>query len=570
MKKTLQITLGQFSSAGRKAVNQDFHGACMPDEPQRSTKGIVVAIADGISSSDVSQLASETAIKGFLHDYYSTSPSWSVKTAAYRVLKATNSWLYSQTRNSPYRFHKDKGYVCTFSAVIFKSTTAHIFHCGDARILRLSDGALERLTTDHRRVVDAHTSYLTRALGIHDTLELEYSRWPLNPGDVFILATDGVYEYLEPKAIIRALHPDEDLDVAAQRLVQEAYDRGSDDNLTLQIARIDALPPCQADEVQQQVQQLPPPPKLEPGSDFDGYRILRELYISSRSHVFLAETLETRQVVVIKTPAQETRHDQRYLESFLMEDWIAKRINNPHVLKGIASNTPRHYLYSVSEYIEGQTLRQWILDNPTPDLETVRTLVTQIARGLQAFHRQEMVHRDLRPDNILLDTRGTAKIIDFGATQVAGLVEAHQPSEGIAGTAQFTAPELFLGESATAQADIFSLGVITYQMLSGKLPYGNAIAKTRTRRAQSRLIYQSLQEIRTGIPGWVDHAIHKATHPDPAKRYTEVAEFVYELKNPSPQYLRLTKRPLMERDPVLFWQCVSLALLGIILIQHND
>jgi len=112
----LRISIGQHSDKGRKAANQDFHGAIVPGEPQLSLKGAAVALADGISSSNVSHIASESAVGGFLSDYYCTSETWSVKTSVHRVLAATNSWLNSQTRHTPYQYDKDKGYVCTFSA----------------------------------------------------------------------------------------------------------------------------------------------------------------------------------------------------------------------------------------------------------------------------------------------------------------------------------------------------------------------------------------------------------------------------------------------------------------------
>ena len=158
MRKHLQVSTGQYSSKGTKPINQDLHGIFIPNEPLLSSKGIAVAIADGISSSDVSQIASETAIKGFIQDYYSTSDAWSVKNSVQRVLKATNSWLYAQTRNSPYRYNKDKGYICTFSAIVFKSNTAHLFHCGDSRIFQLVGDSLEQLTEDHRHIASAETN----------------------------------------------------------------------------------------------------------------------------------------------------------------------------------------------------------------------------------------------------------------------------------------------------------------------------------------------------------------------------------------------------------------------------
>ena len=138
MSAQLTISIGQYSDKGRKQTNQDFHGALIPEEPLLSLKGIAVALADGISSSDVSQIASESAVKSFLTDYYCTSDAWSVKTSAQRVIAATNSWLHAQTRRSQYPYDKDKGYVCTFSAMVLKSTTAHIFHVGDCAHLSRS------------------------------------------------------------------------------------------------------------------------------------------------------------------------------------------------------------------------------------------------------------------------------------------------------------------------------------------------------------------------------------------------------------------------------------------------
>src|SRR6476619_5306476 len=145
MPRELKISVGQFSDRGRKETNQDFHGVLIPDEPLISLKGISIVLADGISTSKVSRVAAESAVKGFLTDYYCTSEAWSVKTSAQRVLAATNSWLHAQTRRSQHAYDQDKCYVCTLSALVIKSSTAHIFHVGDSRIYRLSGNALEQL-----------------------------------------------------------------------------------------------------------------------------------------------------------------------------------------------------------------------------------------------------------------------------------------------------------------------------------------------------------------------------------------------------------------------------------------
>ncbi|MFZ2159441.1 MAG: PP2C family serine/threonine-protein phosphatase, partial [Bradyrhizobium sp.] len=263
MSRELKISVGQHSDKGRKETNQDFHGVLIPDEPLLSLKGIAVVLADGISSSSVSRIAAESAVKGFLTDYYCTSESWSVKTSAQRVLAATNSWLHAQTRRSQYSYDKDKGYVCTLSAIVIKSTTAHIFHVGDSRIYRVSGNALEQLTTDHRVVISSQQSYLGRAIGVNPQIEIDYQAQPIEKGDVFVLATDGVYEHVSARFIAKAIRDSaEDLDQAAKIIVEQAYEQGSPDNLTVQIVRIDTSPRAEASEVFGQPSELPLPPLL--------------------------------------------------------------------------------------------------------------------------------------------------------------------------------------------------------------------------------------------------------------------------------------------------------------------
>jgi serine/threonine protein phosphatase PrpC len=576
MSRQLKINVGQYSDKGRKEINQDFHGALVPNGPQLASKGIAIALADGISSSDVSQEAAQAAVTAFLEDYYCTSDAWSVKTSAEHVLVATNSWLYSQTQQSQHRYNRERGYVCTFSGIIIKSRTAHLFHVGDARIYRLRGTALEQLTEDHRVRVSSAQSYLARAMGMDKKVEVDYQAIPLEEGELLVLATDGVYEFIDAACVAAAIEGRAgNLDLAAKAVVEEALKRGSGDNLTIQIIRIDELPTPESNEMFRQLSELPFPPQLDARMDFDGYRIVREIKGSARSHIYLAVDSETGENVVIKTPSVDLQANPAYLERFLMEEWIAKRINSPHVLKPCSQTRKRHFIYVVTEYIEGQTLAQWMIDNPKPDLPTVRGLIEQIAKGLQAFHRLEMVYQDLKPDNIMIDSTGTVKIIDFGATRVAGVMEIATPIEQInlLGSAAYAAPEYFLGENGSSRSDIFSLGVITYQILSGKLPYGVEVAKSRTKAAQKKLAYQTVLNEEREIPAWIDDAIRKAVEPNPFMRYVVLSEFVYDLHHPNNEFLNKTKPPLIERNPVIFWKSVSLllflALLGVSVVRFH-
>jgi serine/threonine protein phosphatase PrpC len=567
MSSQLKVSVGQYSDKGRKEINQDFHGIYVPEEPQLTSKGIAIALADGISSSNVSQVASEATVTGFLEDYFCTSETWSVKKSAQRVLTATNSWLYSQTQQSQYRYDKDRGYVCTLSAMIIKSTTAHVFHLGDTRVYRLRDNTLEQLTEDHRFWVSQEKSYLSRAMGINSQLEIDYEALHVDRGDIFLFVTDGIYESVNSRFMINTINDcSDDLNAAMKIIAEEAYEQGSTDNLTAQVVRIDKLPNQDVNDIYQQLTELPFPPILDARMVFDGYKIIREIHASSRSHVYLAIDGETDAQVIMKTPSIDLRDDPAYLERFLMEEWIARRINSAHVLKPCEQTRQRNYLYIITEFIDGQTLTQWMVDTPIPDLETVRGIIAQIAKGLSAFHRLEMLHQDLRPENIMIDNTGTVKIIDFGSTRVAGVEEITSPIERInlLGTAQYTAPEYLLGSAGTPRSDLFSLGVITYQMLTGKLPYGAQAAKATTKTAQNKLRYNPLPDDDRKIPAWIDGALRKAVQPDPHKRYEELSEFLFDLRHPSQTFLNKTRPPLLERDPVVFWKGISVILAMVI------
>ncbi|WP_315758510.1 MULTISPECIES: bifunctional protein-serine/threonine kinase/phosphatase [unclassified Bradyrhizobium] len=564
----LRITIGAHSDKGQKPGNQDFHGALIPDEPALSLKGIAIAIADGISSSEVSHIASESAVKSFLTDYYCTPDAWSVKTSARRVIAAANSWLYAQTRASQYAYDRDKGYVCTLSAIVIKAATAHLFHIGDCRIYRPAGHSLEQLTDDHRVIISSQQSYLGRALGVNPEVEIDYQAIRIERGDIFVLATDGVHEHVGKRFVANVLKENShDLDQAARIIVAEALAQGSADNLTIQIVRIDELGAGDAAEIPVQAEQLPPAPLLDARMIFEGYRIVREIHASSRSHIYLAIDVETELAVALKVPSIDLRGDPAYLKRFLMEDWIARRIDNPHVLKALPSTRRRDHLYVVTEFVEGQTLAQWMIDHPKADLDAIRDIIEQIAKGLQALHRKEVLHQDLRPANIMIDRTGTVKIIDFGSVRVSGVVEADPAADhdSILGTQQYTAPEYFLGEGGSEWSDQFSLGVIAYQMLTGRLPYGAQMARARTRAQFRKVRYLPASGDDQAVPLWIDGALRRAVHPMAAKRYESLSEFVFDLRHPNPAYVGDSRTPLIERNPLLFWKATT-ALLAIAVV----
>lgn len=200
-------------------------------------------------------------------------------------------------------------------------------------------------------------------------------------------------------------------------------------------------------------------------------------------------------------------------------------------------------------------------DNPQPSLHDVRGIVRQIARGLRAFHRKEMIHQDLKPENIIIDTQGTVKLIDFGSTKVAGVEEISTPVQRLSllGTQYYTAPEYLLGQPASYRSDAFSLGVISYEMITGKLPFGEKYGE----KALTKLQYISMLDIDPDIPLWVDGAIRKIVKRKPTNRYEEISEFIHDLSYPNKEFTEIAHTPLIERAPLTFWK--GIAVLSIVL-----
>jgi serine/threonine protein phosphatase PrpC len=559
MASTLKIAAGQHSAAGVKPSNEDACGIRIPETALRNARGVVAVIADGMSGSEAGRQAAEACVTGFLTDFYSTPESWSTETAGEKVLTALNRWLCAQGQRE---YETNRALVTTLSVLVLKSSTAYLFHVGDTRIYRMRRGRLECLTRDHRVHVAQDKAYLSRAMGIELHMEIDFRRLPAEAGDIYLLTTDGVHDFLGDDALAQALYETGEPEQAAAGITARALERGSLDNVTCQVLRVDALPNEDVHEFYRRFAELPFPPPLEPGMILDGYKIVRELHASKRTQIYLALDGRTDHKVILKTPSVNYEDDPEYIDRFLHEEWVGRRIDNQHVLKVLSPHGRRQCLYYVMEYVDGRTLRQWMHDNPQPPVEDVRGIVAQIAAGLRAFHRQEMVHQDLKPENIMIDRHGTVKIIDFGSTKIAGIEEIATPldQQNLLGTRNYSAPEYLQGYSGNNVSDIYSLGVITYEMLTGHLPYGDGeMTARRLRRAR----YMPAARHNPDVPLWIDKALEKAVSLACNRRYGVLSEFVHDLATPNPAFHERAGEALLERSPVLFWKGLSLLLLAV-------
>ena len=566
MKKTLKVSIGQYSTAGIKQQNQDFHGVYLPEGHVLKQKGIACVIADGIGSSNVSHLAAETAVGSFLSDYYSTSDAWSTQTSAERVIRATNSWLYAQTQQSQGRFDKDRGYVCTLSALILKQQQAHIFHVGDSRIYRIRDHEIELLTHDHRVWLSSREHYLSRALGADYRIEIDYRNIELKEKDIFLLMTDGVYEFVTDQQLLDLILVDADLNQLAKAFVEKALEQGSDDNLSLQVIHVEQLPELNQFHIQQDYVF---PQQLSKGEVFEGYVIDKILHQNHRSCLYLAHDTQ-QQPLVIKTLGVDLQQDKNAVEQFQLEDWVSKRLKHDNLMQCYPHNTEKKYLFQCYEYLQGETLAQWLHRQEKPlNLDEILPILQQTALALNAMHRLEMLHQDIRPKNIMVINAENAmkiKLIDYGSTAVRGLVEINPKNANRAlGTLAFMAPEYFIDHSPSVHSDQFSLAVMAYYLFTKQLPYGTDLARCNSLKQMKKVQYHSIRKYRPDLPIWLDKILGQALSIEPIHRFEALSELIHNLMHPSKELLNSKPPAIIERDPLRFWQ-MSCAVLGLLFL----
>jgi serine/threonine protein kinase len=563
----IRVAYGQATEAGRKATNDDCLGSRMPEEPLLTTKGVALVIADGVSAAEAGKQASEIAVQNFLTDYFDTPDAWTVKTSAHRVLTAINRWLYSLGRGFT---HAQRGYVTTLSTLIIKSHSAHIFHIGDTRVWRLRGGQVEQITHDHALRINDRDTQLTRAVGLDLNLEVDYHVTNVREGDAFLLTTDGVHEHLGQAGfgeVFAGLNSN--LDAVCETLITRALANGSPDNLSCQLLRVDHLPAEEsAAELSRELRQRPFPPALAPGMVIDGFEVEAEIDASKRSQIYRVRDRDSGGRFILKTPSVNFEDDDAYIERFVMEQWIARRIDNSHVVKAARLTREPTFLYNVFEHVAGPTLAAWVRDHPQPDVRQAVCILRGLIRGLNAMHRREVIHRDLKPGNIVLNENGQPVIIDFGACFVAGIDEITAPIERdhVLGTVEFTAPETRLGRRPDARVDQFSLGIIAYQLLTGKHPYGNALDKAQSLRDFSLLRYTPSYEHNPLIPVWLDGAIRKACSVDPQNRYEALSEFEYDLTHPNDKFLLTEPLAKVANRSLTAWKLTAVALLALVVM----
>ena len=261
------------------------------------------------------------------------------------------------------------------------------------------------------------------------------------------------------------------------------------------------------------------------GTLVDGrYRITSRIGHGGMAEVYEATDIINKNLVALKFIKEDVMKNAVNVKRFENEALIAASLNHPNVVKVYNHGTLNGVPYMANEFIKGQTLKD-VLDfrGPIPLAETLDYLI-QLTDALSFAHNHGIIHRDIKPENIYVMSDGTIKLGDFGIAQAEGIDSEFTKTSEIIGSVHYLAPEIAKGEQATQKSDIYSTGVVFYELLTGHPPFERdtpvniAVAHIRDK-------FPSVRNYLPSCPKEVERVIYKATKKNPSDRYIDAKEF---------------------------------------------
>jgi serine/threonine-protein kinase len=594
----MQISYGFHTTEGPvRPHNEDSVAFWQPqDSSEWRTMGALMVLADGIGGQErgevASQLACETAIKTFTEAVDNVTPNALI----YRVFTAANLAVYD--RNLSDR-HAGGKMATTMTACIFRHNEVTIGHVGDCRAYLLQAGQIRRLTNDHSyagvqlklglvNVQEAASSefrsVLTRSVGQEPTIRVDVHVAQLRPGDVFVLCCDGVWSKItegELSSIASKKPPEE----AARELVRLAEKRNADDNLTVQVVRVDGIERLSYYRGLPTYQKETPAimgTELEVGQVLDGrYRVTDLISRSGMASIFKAVDTTNDQVVALKVPFMQFESDPGFFSRFQREQEIGRALSHPYILHLL--DTPdqkKSRPYLVMEYLEGQTMGHLMQRvRPIPEHDAIK-LASRICEALHYMHEHDVVHRDLKPDNIMICNDGSIRIMDFG---IAKFEHTRRLTFGgftpAMGTPDYMAPEQVRGRRGDRRTDIYSLGAILYEMVTGQAPFQgeNPFIIMNSRLSGDPV---APREVSENVSPQVEEIILHAMSRLPQDRYPDALTMKAELDSPEKVQLEGRATRLVKPDlsagkwgQIRFYAlCIGIPVVAVIafwLSQHH-
>jgi serine/threonine protein phosphatase PrpC len=566
-----------------RKLNEDFVGFWQPEgEAERLQRGAIAVLADGVGGMQKGEVASRMAVETAISVFQRINPANTPKQILRQIFETANLEIYEAGMADP-----EKGRMATtLTACIFRDKELSIAHVGDTRVYLVRQEQLRRLTDDHSytamqvklRLISEHEarasrlrSMLTRSLGPEPIVQFDFKRLKLMSRDRVVQCTDGLYCFLNDGEISEGVDR-LNMDEICPYLIALAERRGTDDNLTVQVVQVDRLVEPKYDQPISILKKTGGghptimTNEVKPGETLDGrFEIDSVISRSGMASIYKAKDLETGNTVAVKIPYMQLESDPGSFARFQREAEIGELLNHPNILKFIkVPNKSRPYI--VTEYLEGKSLSEVMNEvRPLPIPDAIQ-IASYICGALAHMHEHKVVHRDLKPQNIMICDDGSLRIIDFGiakSTEMRRLTFAgFTPAMG---TPDYMAPEQVKGKRGDERTDIYSLGAVLYEMTTGSVPFEgpNPFIVMNARLSGDPV---APRKVNPEISEELEEIILHAMEREPHKRYPSAAAMKAELDDP--ESIKITERHRQLTSPKVWktrWQGSRLIVISALL-----
>jgi serine/threonine-protein kinase len=548
----MELNVFTLSSKGPvRPKNEDYAGFWEPSEPdERQSRGAIAIIADGVGGHGRGDVASKLAVETAISKFQECSPDMNTKAILREIFFAANMALYDSAAND----RSATRMATTMNICIFKGRDVHVGHIGDSRLYLVRQEEIKKLTSDHSMTglqlklrlmteLEARASHLrsmlTRSVGVEPIVRFDYKRVTAMQHDRFLQCTDGLYCFMNDGEIAEGVDR-LNLDEVCAYLVNLAERRGTDDNLTAQLIHVDRVTPLKKDKplsiltAAGEVHEVTDQNELIPGQMLDDrYRIDAKVSRSGMATIYKAFDTKENHQVALKIPHMQYESDVSFFSRFQREADIGRILNHPNILKFYEPDAKQSRPYIVMEFLEGKTLAQVLNEVKPFPIDDALHVAARIADALSHMHEKGVVHRDLKPQNIMILKDGALRIMDFGIARASDMRRltfvGFTPAMG---TPDYMAPEQVKGKRGDARTDIYSLGAMLYEMVTGALPF-EADNPFMVMNARVTGDPKAPRKVNPAVPVEVEELILHAMERDPKKRFQTAKEMKAQLEDTS-------------------------------------